>query len=119
MVSDTLAPDEPLTGTLRILETTDLHMHILGYDYFADRPDDSIGLCGLADLIALQRQKDEATTLLFDNGDFLQGNPLADHVFATQSAQGIHPIAAAMNEIGYDAITLGNHDLDHGVAFLR
>lgn len=119
MVSRDLPPDVSPKGTLRILETTDLHMHVLGYDYFADRPDSAIGLCGLADLIAAQRSKDDATTLLFDNGDFLQGNPLADHVFSSQSEQDIHPMAAAMKLLRYNAITLGNHDLDYGLPFLR
>ena len=33
------ATDQPSAGIdLRIMATTDLHMHVLGYDYFANRP---------------------------------------------------------------------------------
>jgi 2',3'-cyclic-nucleotide 2'-phosphodiesterase/3'-nucleotidase len=106
-------------GKLRILETTDLHMHLLGYDYFADRADDTIGLGMLADVIAAQRAKDTTATLLFDNGDFLQGNPLADHIAETLATGEVHPLAAAMNMLRYDAVTLGNHDFDYGLPFLR
>lgn len=67
-------PHIPL-GQLRILQTTDLHMHLLGYDYFADRQDHRCGLAGLADLIEDLRTKTTVATLQFDDGDFLQGNP--------------------------------------------
>lgn len=105
--------------TLRILETTDLHMHLLGYDYFGDRKDDRIGLAGLADLISGLRARAPQATLLFDNGDFLQGNPLADMLAAAHPATDTHPMIAAMNSLGYDALTLGNHEFDYGVPFLR
>jgi 2',3'-cyclic-nucleotide 2'-phosphodiesterase/3'-nucleotidase len=94
-------------------------MHLLGYDYFADRADARLGLAGLADLIDELRQQNEGATLLLDNGDFLQGNPLADIVAATLGADEVHPMIAAMNILGYDAITLGNHEFDFGLTFLR
>jgi 2',3'-cyclic-nucleotide 2'-phosphodiesterase/3'-nucleotidase len=94
-------------------------MHLLGYDYFADRADARLGLAGLADLIDDLRTQNEGATLLFDNGDFLQGNPLADTVAATLGVNEVHPMIAAMNIMRYDAITLGNHEFDYGLAFLR
>jgi len=66
------------SAQLRILETTDLHMQILGYDYFSDQVDQESGLIHLVDSIDALRSEDQVTTLLFDNGDFIQGNPLAD-----------------------------------------
>ncbi len=95
------------TGQLRILETTDLHMHLLGYEYFADRADDSLGLARLADVITARRK---GACLLCDNGDFLQGTPLADMLADSRH----HPLAQAFNTLGYDAITLGNHEFDYG-----
>ncbi|KJZ21061.1 hypothetical protein TW80_08130 [Loktanella sp. S4079] len=106
------------TGHLRILETTDLHMQILDYDYFADHPDRSTGLVNLADTIAELRSDSNFTTLLLDNGDFLQGNPLADYVASHGQDGQPHPMIAAMNLLGYDAIGLGNHEFDYGVDFL-
>lgn len=59
---------------LRIMETTDLHAHVWPYDYYADTATDTLGLARTAALVGAVRA--EATNaLLFDNGDFLQGNP--------------------------------------------
>ena len=107
------------TGQLRVLETTDLHMQLLNYDYFADQRDDSIGLVGLADHIDTLRSQAGVTTLLFDNGDLIQGNPLADYIAAKMNSTQIHPMIAALNALEYDAITLGNHEFDYGIPFLR
>jgi 2',3'-cyclic-nucleotide 2'-phosphodiesterase/3'-nucleotidase len=104
---------------LRILETTDLHAHVLPYDYYADRPDDSFGLVRAAALIAAARAE-AANTLLLDNGDFLQGDPMADYVAHERGLRpgAPHPVIAAMNALGYDGATPGNHDLDYGLDFL-
>jgi len=106
-------------GTLRILATTDLHMRILPYDYFADRAEPTGGLVQLADQITALRADPSALTLLFDNGDFLQGNPLADTLAQAGMSGTAHPMMAAFVALGYDAITLGNHEFNYGLAFLR
>ena len=60
--------------------------------------------------------------LLLDNGDLLQGTPLADHLAARYCANPDdpepHPVALVMNALGYDAMGLGNHDFDYGVDYL-
>jgi 2',3'-cyclic-nucleotide 2'-phosphodiesterase/3'-nucleotidase len=61
---------------------------------------------------------DSLPTLLFDTGDFLQGNPLADAAMKDTATQ-IHPIVQAFNDLLYDAIALGNHDFDYGIAALE
>lgn len=118
----------PPTGThqpiaaeveLRILATTDLHMNILPYDYVADTPSSRPGLAHTARLIH-QACAEAANTLLLDNGDFLHGSPVGD-VLAREGDEGgrrLHPIVAAMRTLGYDAVTLGNHDFDHGADYL-
>ena len=64
---------------LRILETTDIHVHVHPYDYYADKPRDTVGLSRAASIINEIRA--EATnSLLVDNGDFLQGNPMGDYI---------------------------------------
>ena len=102
---------------LRLLATTDLHAHVMPHDYAADRPAPGIGLALAAQAIA--RARDEAdNVLLFDNGDFLTGNPLGE-LLATESGHGAdHPVIAAMNATGYDAVALGNHEFNHGLPFL-
>ena len=106
-------------GKLRVLETTDLHMQLLDYDYFADAVDPGIGLIGLVDQIETLRHEKGVTTLLCDNGDVIQGNPLADHIAETLSPDQTHPMIAAFNLLKYDAMTIGNHEFDYGLRFLR
>ncbi len=64
---------------LRILETTDLHVNVLPYDYYRDAPDDAVGLARTASLVKAARAEAK-NTLLFDNGDMIQGSPLGDYV---------------------------------------
>lgn len=100
---------------LRILATTDMHVNLRPHDYYTDRPQPGGCLARAATMIAGLRGA-AANSLLLDNGDFLQGSPLGDHAAATG---GPHPAIMAMNAMGYDAGTIGNHDLDYGVEFLR
>jgi len=103
---------------LRILETTDLHLNLLPYDYYLDRPAPQMGLAQTASLIRRLRA-DSHNCLLFDNGDFLQGNPVSDLIAKEGFAGGTHPMIAAMNALGYDAATLGNHEFNYGLGFLQ
>ncbi|TNC73425.1 bifunctional 2',3'-cyclic-nucleotide 2'-phosphodiesterase/3'-nucleotidase [Rubellimicrobium roseum] len=104
---------------LRIMETTDLHVHVLPYDYYADKPMDTAGLARTARLIEEVRAE-SANSLLLDNGDFLQGNPMGDYIaYERGMPEGsAHPIVEAMNVLGYDAGTLGNHEFNYGLDFL-
>ncbi|MCB1390154.1 MAG: bifunctional 2',3'-cyclic-nucleotide 2'-phosphodiesterase/3'-nucleotidase [Rhodobacteraceae bacterium] len=104
---------------LRLIETTDLHLHLLPYDYYADRPWAGVGLASAARLIEAARAE-APNSLLFDNGDFLQGTPMGDYVAQERGlrAGDLHPIMAAMNALNYDAITLGNHEFNYGLDFL-
>jgi len=104
---------------LRIMETTDLHVHVFPYDYYGDRPVDTVGLSRTAALI--QAVRDESTnSLLLDNGDFLQGNPMGDYIaYERGMSEGdMHPIISAMNVLGYQGSTLGNHEFNYGLDFL-
>lgn len=104
---------------LRIMETTDLHVHVFPYDYYADKPRDTVGLARTASLI--KEIRDEATnSLLIDNGDFLQGNPMGDYIAYERGMKegDSHPIITAMNAVGFDAATIGNHEFNYGIDFL-
>ena len=104
---------------LRIMETTDLHVHVYPYDYYADRPIDTVGLARTAALVGDIRA--EATnSLLLDNGDFLQGNPMGDYIAYERGMKegDMHPVITAMNAVGFDASTLGNHEFNYGLDFL-
>nr|WP_108484957.1 bifunctional 2',3'-cyclic-nucleotide 2'-phosphodiesterase/3'-nucleotidase [Oceaniglobus ichthyenteri] len=104
---------------LRLMETTDLHVHVFPYDYYSDKAVDTVGLARTAAHIADIRA--EATnTLLLDNGDFLQGNPMGDYIAYERGMKegDTHPVIAAMNTVGFDASTLGNHEFNYGLDFL-
>ena len=82
-----------LTNSVVILHTNDIHGGIAGY----------------AKVAALKQyyQKCGAYVLLFDAGDFIQGDPT---VSASQGETAIE----LMNLAGYDAAALGNHEFDYG-----
>ncbi|MCB1351769.1 MAG: bifunctional 2',3'-cyclic-nucleotide 2'-phosphodiesterase/3'-nucleotidase [Rhodobacteraceae bacterium] len=104
---------------LRIISTTDLHCHVYPYDYYADRPSDMVGLSRTASLIE-QLRAEATNSMLVDNGDYLQGNPMGDYIaYDRGMAEGdLHPVIAAMNTLRYDVGTIGNHEFNYGVPFL-
>ncbi|WLR50338.1 bifunctional 2',3'-cyclic-nucleotide 2'-phosphodiesterase/3'-nucleotidase [Bacillus tianshenii] len=118
----------PLTGNaaeedqvnLRLLETTDIHVNLLNYDYYKDAPTDKFGLNKTATLIKEARQESQ-NSMLLDNGDILQGNPLGDYVAQVKplEANQVHPAYEVLNLLGYDVGTLGNHEFNYGLDFLQ
>ncbi|PZU92416.1 MAG: bifunctional 2',3'-cyclic-nucleotide 2'-phosphodiesterase/3'-nucleotidase [Chelatococcus sp.] len=109
----------PARLRLRLLETTDLHVNVVPYDYFRDGPDDTVGLAKTASLIKAA-QAEARNSLLFDNGDFLQGSSLGDYVAYKKGLKAgeTHPMIAAMNALPYLCGTLGNHEFNYGLDFL-
>ncbi len=111
-------PDGPKVN-LRLLNVTDLHMEIRAYDYFADTPTDHGGLAQAATLIEDLRREAE-NSLTFDNGDFLQGTPMGDLMAEEWEPNRpvTHPMIDALNTLGLDAATVGNHEFNYGLSFL-
>lgn len=105
---------------LRILETTDVHMNLLAYDYYADKPTDEFGLARTITLIKAARAEVK-NSLLFDNGDLIQGSPLGDLVAKVKPLKPgeVHPAQKVLNAIGVDAANIGNHEFNYGLPFLR
>ncbi|XDA97008.1 5'-nucleotidase C-terminal domain-containing protein [Sulfitobacter sp. LCG007] len=113
---------EQVRARIRLLATTDLHMQLVGHDYVNDRPAPRRGVVTLARLIAEARAEAQARgdlCLLLDNGDTLQGAPLGDWLAEHGGNLKPHPMAAILNQLGYDAVGLGNHDFDHGLDYLQ
>ncbi|UEM02037.1 bifunctional 2',3'-cyclic-nucleotide 2'-phosphodiesterase/3'-nucleotidase [Skermanella rosea] len=107
------------TVRLRLLGTTDLHVNVLPYNYYSDKEDVTVGLARTATLIA--KARDEAqNSLLLDNADAIQGNPLGDFVARERGLRrgDVHPVYKAMNLLKYDAGTVGNHEFNYGLDFL-
>ncbi|MGR3765866.1 bifunctional 2',3'-cyclic-nucleotide 2'-phosphodiesterase/3'-nucleotidase [Rossellomorea sp. NS-SX7] len=105
---------------LRILETTDIHVNLANYDYYQDKETNSYGLVKTATLIKNAREEVN-NSLLFDNGDLIQGNPLGDYVAKVDPLQDgeTHPVYKAMNLLDYDAGNIGNHEFNYGLDFLQ
>ncbi len=105
---------------LRIMETTDLHMNFLNYDYYQDKPTDAFGVNRTVPLIKAARAE-ASNSMLFDNGDLIQGSPLGDVVARIKGLKPgeTHAAFKVMNQMGYDAANLGNHEFNFGMDFLR
>ncbi|RUO65280.1 2',3'-cyclic-nucleotide 2'-phosphodiesterase / 3'-nucleotidase [Pseudidiomarina planktonica] len=116
-----ITPAEAPTITLRLLETSDIHAYMLGYDYFQNESHANYGFSHTAAVIEAAR-KEHPQAVLIDNGDLIQGSPLGDYV-AANGAAGLqsnpHPIIAALNAMNYDLANLGNHEFNFGLEFLR
>jgi 5'-nucleotidase / UDP-sugar diphosphatase len=116
----------PPPGTpqkLLILHTNDIHSHLMGFapeiDYTPATPNDDATRGGMARLAAAiggakaAAAADGTPVLLLDAGDFMMGTPF--ELLATTAT----PELALMHALGYDATTIGNHELDwtpHGLA---
>jgi 2',3'-cyclic-nucleotide 2'-phosphodiesterase/3'-nucleotidase len=107
------------TAVLAVLETTDIHSNVLGYDYYKLAPDPSFGLDRTATLIA-QARKEFANTLLLDNGDTIQGTALADYqaLVAPLRCDQTLTVYKVMNQLGFDGGGIGNHEFNYGLAYL-
>ena len=106
-------------ATLAVLETTDLHANVRSYDYYKLAPDPALGLERTATLIR-QARREFANTLLLDNGDTIQGTALGDYQALVKpvgcgQALAIH---RAMNALGFDGGSVGNHEFNWGLDFL-
>lgn len=102
--------------TVTVLETSDLHVSLLPWDY-ARGAEGNWGLARVATRIRAIRAA-TPNVLLLDGGDTIQGTP-AGWLEARRPSGGIHPMAAAMNALGYDAMAVGNHEFNFGLAHLR
>jgi len=113
--------------TIAVLATTDLHGNIYPYDYYTGKPAER-GLAKIATLIRRERQANPDNMLL-DCGDTIEGTPL-EYVYQHWRETGKlpldmafsrpplteDPMMLAMNALGYDVMTVGNHDFNFGLA---
>lgn len=117
----------PRSYQLTVMGTTDLHGNAENWDYFKNAEyDDSahndVGLAKISTLVdQVRADRGERNTLLLDAGDTIQGTSLAYYFAKVEpiSKKVEHPMAAAMNAIGYDAAALGNHEFNYGIPLLR
>jgi 2',3'-cyclic-nucleotide 2'-phosphodiesterase/3'-nucleotidase len=106
-------------ANVAILETTDIHSNVLSYDYYKLKPDDALGYERTATLIRRARTE-FPNSFLFDSGDTIQGSVLADYQALVKPVGCDQELAIykAMDAIGYDGGTIGNHEFNYGLGFL-
>ncbi|MEO8226280.1 MAG: 5'-nucleotidase C-terminal domain-containing protein [Gemmatimonadota bacterium] len=105
------------TAHLVVVATTDVHGRATAWDYVAAKPFAG-GLTRVGTVVDSLRKQYPGQVLVLDAGDLLQGDPFAAY-FASVAPRAQNPIIEAMNLVGYDAATIGNHDFNWGVPFLR
>ena len=96
---------------LNIYVTTDLHGMLLPFDNTEGKATDR-SLANLASLVGSEGSKN---ILLLDNGDIIQGDPLAYYYNFVDTTRE-HVVADILNYLHYDAATAGNHDIEAGHA---
>ncbi len=97
--------------SIRIVHTTDVHGRLFPYDLVNDQPSEGSYARVAAYVQELKESNQEV--LLLDAGDILQGQPTA-YYYNYIDTVGVHPLATFFNQYGYDAITMGNHDIETG-----
>ncbi|MGN0707558.1 MAG: 5'-nucleotidase C-terminal domain-containing protein [Faecalibacterium sp.] len=95
---------------LQILATSDTHGMFAPWDYAADKA----SATSVAQQATAIKQLRTDATLVVDAGDTIQANSAS--LFLKDD---LHPMMAAMNAIGYDVWTLGNHEFNYGMETLQ
>ena len=99
--------------TLKLIETSDVHGCYFPYDFIRNKPMKG-SLARVSSYVKEQREKYE-NVVLMDNGDILQGQPVA-YYYNYMDTISEHVCAAMLNYMKYDVGTMGNHDVETGHA---
>lgn len=99
---------------IKLIETSDVHGNFFPYN-FIERKEWKGSLARVYSYVEEQRKLYGDRCLLVDNGDILQGQPTA-YYYNFIDTTSVHLTAAILNEMGYVAGTMGNHDIETGHA---
>ena len=112
LASCTTKVEKPESADLVLLYTTDVHGACLPYDFKQDQLAE-VSLANVYSYVKQERQANPDKVMLFDTGDFLQGQPsIYYYNFVDTTSQ--HAVARIYNYMGYDAVGFGNHDVEPG-----
>ena len=98
---------------LVIYQTSDLHGFVYPTNYVTEK---SLGILKIGTYI-LKDEKNYDESLKIDCGDLIQGSALT-HYLSKQKID-TNPITELLEDIGYDAYTLGNHEFNYGLDYLN
>ena len=102
---------------LTILGTSDMHGNIWGFSYEDNSETANNGMARLYTYIQ-QVRAENPNTILIDAGDDIQGTIMTDDIY-NKTPEEPHPVITAMNYMGYDAMTLGNHEFNWGIPTMQ
>lgn len=100
--------------TLKLIETSDVHGCYYPYD-FIRRHSVQGSLARVSALVGEMRKTYGNRLILMDNGDILQGQPVA-YYYNYIDTTSVHVVADMLNYMHYDVATMGNHDIEAGHA---
>ena len=100
------------TVNLKIIETSDVHGALVPYDLINNRETKG-SLAQVHSYVIKEKRVPGQEVILLDNGDMLQGDPMAYYYNYIDTTQ-INIYADAMNFMNYDVATIGNHDIETG-----
>ncbi|MGL6173331.1 MAG: bifunctional metallophosphatase/5'-nucleotidase, partial [Cellulosilyticaceae bacterium] len=115
MAFPTFAATTPGTKEVKltVLGTSDMHGNLTSWSYEAQKDYANNGFARVATLVKETKAKNP-NTLVIDNGDTIQGTILTDDLYNADLTKP-NPVMDVMNFIGYDAMTLGNHEFNFGM----
>ena len=99
---------------LNIIETSDVHGSYFPYDFITRKPQNG-SLARLSSLVNERRSQYKDAFMLVDNGDILQGQPIA-YYYNYIDTKTEHVCASMLNYLRYDLGNMGNHDVEPGHA---
>lgn len=99
---------------LKIVETSDVHGNYYPYDFMQKR-EAAGSLARVSSFVRQERETYGDNLILLDNGDILQGQPSV-YYYNFVDTVSTHLAADMMNYMGYDAGSMGNHDIETGRA---
>ena len=112
MMIGTLTATSQKVVRLKVIETSDVHGHFFPWDFTEGKPLKGT-LVRANSYISKEREKYGDNLLLIDNGDILQGQPCVYWTnFVMPEDENL--AARVINYMGYDAETVGNHDIEPG-----
>ena len=94
-----------------IVQTTDIHGMIFPYNFITDE-EENTSMAHISTYVK-QLRNEGKTVLLLDNGDSLQGQPTV-YYYNFVATNEPHIWAEVLNYMNYDAIGVGNHDIEAG-----
>lgn len=105
------------TINITIVGTTDIHANLYNWSYEDGVELTDLGLAKVYSVIKRIREENP-NTILIDNGDTIQGTILSDDLYNNREDLD-NPVIDVMNYMGYDAMTLGNHEFNFGINLIK